>query len=419
MRPAIRIENLSKHYRIGAQRGGYRTLRETLADGAAASFRRLWRSSAIKQKDDGPDSLWALKNVTFEVQPGEVIGIIGRNGAGKSTLLKILSRITEPTEGCAVVRGRMGSLLEVGTGFHPELTGRDNIYLNGAILGMRREEIARKFDEIVEFAEISQMLDTPVKRYSSGMYVRLAFAVAAHLEPEILIIDEVLAVGDLEFQKKCLNKMHDIGSQGRTVLFVSHNVSALQTLCTRGILLQGGRVLADQPICAAVDTYLQSIEREARTDLAVRTDRRGRGRVRIERIRISMGTGSPEGTLAMGQPAKFVFELNEFRKGADYSFTICDHRGAAVTNLDSWRHGSQDQVDPGLGNSVVCALDELPLRAGRYRIDTMIMHTGELQDQVDGAAYFDVESGRYRGRFIPYASTPGVVCLDHTWVLPC
>ncbi len=235
---AIRVEGLGKCYRLthGSQRGGYRTLRESLVDAVKAPFRRA--SAGGPQTED----FWALSDVSFAVQPGEVVGIIGRNGAGKSTLLKILSRITKPTTGRVEINGRVGSLLEVGTGFHPELTGRENIYLNGSILGMSRVEIAKKFDEIVAFAEVEKFLDTPVKRYSSGMYVRLAFAVAAHLEPEILIVDEVLAVGDAQFQKKCLGKMSDLASSGRTVLFVSHQMAAVQSLCSHAVLMERGRI---------------------------------------------------------------------------------------------------------------------------------------------------------------------------------
>jgi len=255
---AIRVEDLSKLYRIGGKQERYKTLRDTLTDVAAAPFRRL--SSVVRGQSSAVsnETIWALKDVSFEVKRGEVVGIIGRNGAGKTTLLKILSRITEPTEGRAEINGRVGSLLEVGTGFHPELTGRENIYLNGAILGMKRAEIDRKFDEIVAFAEIEKFIDTPVKRYSSGMYVRLAFAVAAHLEPEILLVDEVLAVGDASFQKKCLNKMQDVGQEGRTVLFVSHNMPAITRLCPRTVLLDEGKVLRDGPSHQIVSAYLGS-----------------------------------------------------------------------------------------------------------------------------------------------------------------
>jgi len=253
MMPSIRIDNLGKKYRVDhiSPRGKYRTLVETLSHAAGAPLRRL-RGQAPARSEE----FWALKDVSFEVQPGEVVGIIGRNGAGKSTLLKILSQITKPTIGRVEINGRVASLLEVGTGFHPELTGRENIYLNGAILGMARKEIARKFDEIVAFAEVERFLDTPVKRYSSGMYVRLAFAVAAHLEPELLILDEVLAVGDNNFQRKCLTKMEDVSSQGRTVLFVSHNMDTVMRLCPRVVLLQTGRTIADGPAENVIRSYL-------------------------------------------------------------------------------------------------------------------------------------------------------------------
>ncbi|RMG47006.1 MAG: ATP-binding cassette domain-containing protein [Acidobacteria bacterium] len=253
---AIRVRGLGKRYRIGA--APHRTLREALSAAAGSILRRRPRSEA--------PWIWALRDVSFDVREGEVVGIIGRNGAGKSTLLKILSRITEPTEGRAEIRGRVGSLLEVGTGFHPELTGRENIYLNGAILGMSRRELERKFDEIVSFAEIGPFLDTPVKRYSSGMYVRLAFAVAAHLEPEILLVDEVLAVGDAAFQRRCLGKMGDVARSGRTVLFVSHNMGAVRRLCSRVIQLESGRVVRDGPAAEVVRSYLDEVVPASGTD---------------------------------------------------------------------------------------------------------------------------------------------------------
>jgi lipopolysaccharide transport system ATP-binding protein len=252
----IKVSSLSKLYKIG-KREEYHTLRDSIARSFFNSFRFL-KSPKPDTQDLTPNSIWALKDVSFEIKRGEVVGIIGRNGAGKSTLLKILSRITEPTEGYAEIRGRVGSLLEVGTGFHPELSGRENIYLNGAILGMKKAEIERKFDEIVAFAEVEKFIDTPVKHYSSGMYVRLAFAVAAHLEPEILLVDEVLAVGDARFQRKCLDKMQDVGRQGRTVLFVSHNMPAVTRLCPRTILLDSGEVLRDGPSYKIVSAYLGS-----------------------------------------------------------------------------------------------------------------------------------------------------------------
>ena len=250
MRPLIEVNNLAKQYRIGAIRPPYQTLRESLLNAVRIPFRRQGGSRSRTE------TIWALNDASFQVEPGEAVGIIGRNGAGKSTLLKILSRITEPTSGNAKIYGRVASLLEVGTGFHPELTGRENIFLNGAILGMKRAEIARKFDEIVAFSEVEKFIDTPVKWYSSGMYLRLAFSVAAHLDPEILIIDEVLAVGDARFQSKCINKMQDVGKKGRAVLFVSHNTSAIARLCSRAICLEQGRVIADGPASRIVSSYL-------------------------------------------------------------------------------------------------------------------------------------------------------------------
>ncbi|MFY9607541.1 MAG: ABC transporter ATP-binding protein [Blastocatellia bacterium] len=249
----IRVDNLSKRYRIGAQQAAYSTFRESLVDAVRAPFKRL-RGNGHSQQH----TIWALKDLSFTVKPGEVVGVIGRNGAGKSTLLKVLSRITEPTTGGIDLYGRVASLLEVGTGFHPELTGRENIYLNGAILGMGKAEIKRKFDEMVAFAEVEKFLDTPVKHYSSGMYVRLAFAVAAHMESEILLVDEVLAVGDAEFQKRCLGKMEEVGSQGRTVLFVSHNMPMILRLCSRVVMLGQGKLVADGTPHEVTREYLHS-----------------------------------------------------------------------------------------------------------------------------------------------------------------
>ena len=255
---SIQVEGIGKQYRIGARRARPTTLREAVARAAMAPLHNLreLREAGATNGAHGSNLIWALQDVSFEVQEGEVLGIVGRNGAGKSTLLKILSRITLPTTGRAVVRGRIGSLLEIGTGFHPDLSGRDNIYLNGAILGMDRSYIARKFDEIVDFAEVAQFLDTAVKYYSSGMYLRLAFAVAAHLRSEILLVDEVLAVGDAEFQSKCLSKMMEVASEGRPVLFVSHNLNAIQRMCPRSILLEGGRVVADGNTAEVLQRYL-------------------------------------------------------------------------------------------------------------------------------------------------------------------
>lgn len=257
---AIQLDKISKQYQIGGQRAKYKTLRESISDGVKAPIRRSKKilSGQATGAAELNESFWALQDVSFNVNHGEVIGLIGRNGAGKSTLLKVLSRITYPTKGQAIINGRVGSLLEVGTGFHPELTGRENVYLNGAILGMGRVEIDRKFDEIVAFAEVEKFIDTPVKHYSSGMRVRLAFAVAAHFEPEILLVDEVLAVGDARFQRKCLNKLQDVGEGGRTVIFVSHNMTTITRLCDRAVLLEYGSVANDGPVADVVASYMHS-----------------------------------------------------------------------------------------------------------------------------------------------------------------
>jgi lipopolysaccharide transport system ATP-binding protein len=451
MYPAIRVSGLSKLYRVGARQQGYTTLRESIADAFWSPVNRIRQSLATRASGtDGAagrrgatslrakseacsappqseiqnplsnprltgENFWALQDVSFEVQPGEVVGIIGRNGAGKSTLLKILSRITEPTSGRVELRGRVGSLLEVGTGFHPELTGRENIYMNGSILGMSRREIQRKFDEIVAFAEIEDFLDTPVKRYSSGMYVRLAFAVAAHLEPEILIVDEVLAVGDQAFQRKCLGKMQDVARHGRTVLFVSHNMGALQTFCSQGILVANGRKRFEGAISDVVYTYLTDLEEKSGLSLAARDDRSGVGEIRVVDAEIRMAQDAPRNLLATGQPATFVFHFNRVRENMDVCFTIIDHRGVPVSYLSNWPRSRRDSFPSDTRRTVACTIDELPLRAGRYQINIQVTCDRVVQDLVEAAASFDVEHCDYAERAIPYPSVPGVVCIAQQW----
>lgn len=319
---AIRVENLSKRYRIGS-RERYKTLRESLTSAFTVPFRRLRgdpqsgvsgnSSSALRApgtsfRSPTDDFIWALQDLSFEVPRGEALGIIGRNGAGKSTLLKVLSRITRPTRGRVEVRGRIGSLLEVGTGFHPELTGRENIYLNGAILGMRKAEIDRKFDDIVTFAEIEKFIDTPVKRYSSGMYVRLAFAVAAHLDPEILLVDEVLAVGDAEFQRKCLGRMKDVIGGGRTIFFVSHNLQAIQSLCSSAIRLDAGRLVAQGAPRDVVSEYLSSLERMTSAISWPHTTAPGNNDLRLLSVQAHSSSGDTGGTYS-SQHAVYI-DLN-------------------------------------------------------------------------------------------------------------
>ena len=296
---AIRVEGLSKQYRIGKPES-YKTLRETLVAAASSPWRRMRSAFRGAQSPAGDDRIWALKQVSFDVKPGDVIGIVGRNGAGKSTLLKILSRITEPTEGYAEINGRVCSLLEVGTGFHPELTGRENIYLNGAILGMRKAEIERKFDEIVDFAEVRRFIETPVKHFSSGMYLRLAFAVAAHLEPEILVVDEVLAVGDAAFQRKCVGKMESVSKRGRTVLFVSHNMGAVRSLCNKGVFLANGQVAQLGRIEKTIEAYYRSFQE-------VTTEAPGPvSGLRFGQIRLN---GGAEGTIQQSEGFEISTEL--------------------------------------------------------------------------------------------------------------
>jgi lipopolysaccharide transport system ATP-binding protein len=304
---AIIVENLSKRYRIGVQQGRYKTFRDSLINTL---------KEVVKHDNLQPaNTIWALKDVTFDVHQGEVIGVIGKNGAGKSTLLKILSRITKPTTGHARVYGRVGSLLEVGTGFHPELTGRENIYLNGAIIGMKRSEIDKKFDEIVSFAEIEKFLDTPVKRFSSGMYVRLAFAVAAHLEPEILLVDEVLAVGDAAFQKKCLGKMGDVVQQGRTVLFVSHNMTAIRNLCQRVIWLHNGQLIQSGDTFSVTESYLkQSLKADSLADVDILIKSLSPDPAfRLDSIVIRQG-GQPCTLVVNGQPIEIEIRYTVLRQ---------------------------------------------------------------------------------------------------------
>ena len=377
MRGIVECERLGKQYQIRHQRErqSYVALRDVLAGAFTAPFRRAHR-------DAGPparEAFWALRDVSFELAAGDVLGIVGRNGAGKSTLLKVLSRITEPTEGRLVLRGRVASLLEVGTGFHPELTGRENIFLNGAILGMTRAEIVRKFDEIVAFAEVERFLDTPVKRYSSGMYVRLAFAVAAHLEPEILVVDEVLAVGDAEFQRKCIGKMRDVSRGGRTVLFVSHNMAAIQALCSRVVVLHAGRKVADGDPAASIASYLHS---GAALTPALREPVALGSSLELAHLELSPNpatSGTPvrfsiairaRQAARLGELALLLFSAQEMRVG------IVDVRGA----------GLPVAMAAGQSFTVSGTIRTLPLVEGDYRAGLYVVggdFSGNLVDLVE------------------------------------
>ena len=416
----IRVENLSKRYRTG-QREQYQALRDILTDWMSAPWRSVSgrRKASMKVEAATEDrDFWALQDVSFRIRQGEIIGIIGRNGAGKSTLLKILSRITKPTAGHVKLRGRVGSLLEVGTGFHPELTGRENIYLNGAVLGMKRAEIERNYDEIVTFAEMEKFIDTPVKRYSSGMHMRLAFAVAAHLEPEILIVDEVLAVGDAAFQKKCLGRMGQIANEGRTVLFVSHNMAVVQALCTRGILLKNGMVYEDASMSTVVNTYLQMLETHATQDLMARTDRAGTGEVRLCQVEISIEPVISPNMLVTGRPGKFVFHLTKLLPRLTCIFTIYNQTGYPVATFSSALQSPEDYSDSTIGTKILCLIDELSLVPGRYRINVALSIDNRLLDHIEGAAFFDVEQGLYRRRPISMDTGYGSNLISHHWVTP-
>ncbi len=372
MNAIIKVQGLSKQYQIGEQVGSYDTLRDTLVEAIRAPFRRV-RSSNGQATDR---TFWALRDVNFEMMPGEVLGVVGRNGAGKSTLLKILSRITEPTAGRVELFGRVASLLEVGTGFHAELSGRENIFLNGAILGMRKSEIERKFDEIVAFAEIERFIDTPVKRYSSGMYVRLAFAVAAHLEPEILIIDEVLAVGDTAFQKKCLGKISSVARQGRTVLFVSHNMIAVKAMCTRAILLQQGKLVDDGSPAHIVNNYLGAGRlSRAETLWPDPMDAPGTSAFRLSGVRVRNAAGEITSDLNSNEWFTIEVEYTNLEAGCSLGATILVfnsdgiHVFSSLSNLEPQWHGKGFPVGRFRSS---CRVPENLLPDGRFDVSVLV-----------------------------------------------
>jgi lipopolysaccharide transport system ATP-binding protein len=397
---AISVQGLSKRYAIGRRVRG--SLREHLSDVLA------FRSGA------SAEDFWALRDLSFDVPQGAALGIVGRNGAGKSTLLKLVSRITHPTAGRIEIRGRVASLLEVGTGFHPELTGRENIFLNGTILGMTRREVRQRLDAIVDFSGVSQFLDTPVKRYSSGMYVRLAFAVAAHLEPEILIVDEVLAVGDAEFQRKCLGKMDDVTKEGRTVLLVSHNMGALRRLCTTGIVLDEGRLVLHDTMERCVEAYGGLKSRYLSQEIASRTDRTGTGEVRFTRVE-GLSKGEPQTLFKAGEEMEYVFHLEKT--------TAPDRCNAFV-----WFQVLKDEEVMFTGNSelfgwltldarehrVSCTVPRLPLFSGRYHLNIFVMVDGRRSDYLEHALEFQVDDAH----FFPSGKTPTEkvgTLVDQSW----
>lgn len=411
--PAIEANGIGKRYRLG-ERQAYRSLRGAFS----GAFRRRRERAAMVSPD-----LWALRDVSFRIDEGEAVGIIGRNGAGKTTLLKVLSRITEPTEGIAHIAGRIGLLLEVGTGFHPELTGRENVFLNGTILGMRRREVEKSFDEIVAFAEVETFLDTPVKHYSSGMQMRLAFAVAAHLNPEILLVDEVLAVGDAAFQRKCLGKMRDVTSEGRTVLFVSHNLQAIRTICDRAILLERGRVVVDGPSEGSIDRYLSAVGESMRLDVeTARLERpavvAGSTALRISRVRLELPPGQP--TLHVGDPIVVTFEFDVADDLQDVVFGWSVHSG---DNVRIFECRSVDSYEPvtRLRAGIYSLRSELPhgiLNEGLYTLHVGARSAAKSLDYLPDVLAFRVESRESFSSLWLEAPGGGLIRVKAQWSPP-
>ncbi|MBX3744355.1 MAG: ABC transporter ATP-binding protein [Verrucomicrobiae bacterium] len=441
---AIRVENLSKAYRIGQEEQRHETLLGAMASFVRAplrnfrNLRKLSRFDDLSQDSNPPtqpggtqdptanthqpttnndpsDIIWALKDVSFEVKHGEVLGIIGRNGAGKSTLLKILSRITEPTSGRATVYGRVGSLLEVGTGFHPDLTGRENVYLNGTILGMKKREVDARFDEIVDFSGVEKFIDTPVKRYSSGMRVRLAFAVAAHLEPEVLIVDEVLAVGDAEFQTKCLGKMQDIAVLGRTVLFVSHNLGAVRALCNRGLLIGSGTIIFDGAVERCLDCYSNSVN-DTNFSKHLESTRREHSKLRATSIELLAGESGGDKIILAGAPLSIRVGYSSERTvcNLDVAITIYDDNNIGIISLSTCYVGATVPTAIGEG-SLTCSMPVLPLLPGRYRLALALQENGRVLDRIEIGRQLEVAgSVFYKSGRTP--SRKNCCCMvEHRW----
>lgn len=419
MKAIINVQNISKQYRIGTRRASYGTLKETLTGVLRAPLKRMmnWNGHS------SGEMVWALEDVNFKVMPGEVLGIIGRNGAGKSTLLKILSRITEPTRGRIKLYGRVGSLLEVGTGFHPELTGRENIYLNGAVLGMSRREINRKFDQIVAFAEIEKFLDTPVKHYSSGMYMRLAFAVAAHLDPEILIVDEVLAVGDAAFQRKCLGKMEDVRKQGRTVLFVSHQLTAIEKICSRVIMLRSGKVDFDGGTQLALNHYLKDLESQSKDLSLENLPRTGTGDVRLTGFSVEDPMGNNLSVVFPGKEVVFLFDYELLSdkqvKNISIGFSVHTSLGDTLTVLYSDYTGITFSALPPKGK-IKFKVRDFPYSTGRYYVGARVIADGVEADWPQGfIGCIDVDPGDFyhTGNSSKSHSGIGPVLIRGEWEL--
>jgi lipopolysaccharide transport system ATP-binding protein len=421
MPPIIEVQHLSKRYALGAARAKEDNLRGIITEGVKSAWRTVTGSKSVENSDD-PGFLWSLRDVNFDVNTGDVLGIVGVNGAGKSTLLKILSRITDPTEGLVKLRGRMASLLEVGTGFHPDLTGRENIYLNGVMLGMTRREVQAKFDEIVAFAELEKFLDTQVKHYSSGMYVRLGFAVAAHLNPEILVVDEVLAVGDMAFQKKCLGKMSEFGQGGRTVLFVSHNMAAVENLCQRGIVLHHGKLVLDGTAKDAIQYYVHNIASRNAGDNAHRVDlrnapgRRARSRPSIQELALYTAGDRPvNGILPIGSPLRLQvkFKVPPATPDFDIRVNFLTLFGQVVFTARSSYEPNRNWASASGEQNFVCDIPALCLTPAEYRLDVALAIGNSLIDYVENAVSLSVIESDYYGTGQP--PSVGLCVMEHHW----
>lgn len=428
MSTVIKAENLGKKYIISHQKQWYGgSLRDAITHTARGIWQKVRHPLSPNRETLDLEELWAIKDVNFEVQQGERVGIIGRNGAGKSTLLKVLSRITEPTCGRVYIKGRVSSLLEVGTGFHPELSGRENIFLNGAILGMNRQEIKRKFDEIVAFAELEKFLDTPVKRYSGGMYVRLAFAVAAHLEPEILIVDEVLAVGDAAFQKKCLGKMEDVAEQGRTILFVSHNLASISNLCTRTIIMEEGQLIASGQTQKMIDEYLARLESSASNEstgcfeLTERTNSYGNKSIIIRRITLLDEHSKPRKTFLMGRKMTIQIEVEGLSgyPNSGIGLLFKTPRGQRLTGISTAMTCTAIEQPRQKKELAVLEVPDLPFVPGIYHIDISAISTQgwftKRVDFIERAATFEVSESDVYGTGFSMSAKYGAFYLQASW----
>lgn len=412
----IRVENLGKKYRIGASKAA--DLRHAFGDFVNRFYpfpKNEKYPTSVNYYVRPEKEFWALRNINFEIKKGEAVGIIGRNGAGKSTLLKIISRITEPTTGYFTLNGRVSSLLEVGTGFHMELTGRENVYLNGTILGMRRQEIRQKFDEILAFSGVEQFIDTPVKHYSSGMKVRLAFSVAAHLEPEILVIDEVLAVGDVEFQKKCLGKMEDVTGQGRTVLFVSHNMGAIQSLCGKGMLLESGKIIANDNVQSVVRKYLKKEADRNFKDVILY--RKGIGNVRICDLKFYDKDNNEIDDVISGQTLKICIKYESSYvqiRDVVIGFVVTNSLGQFLAVLNNKMSNFSFNELPGKGE-IQCIVKKLPLMSGIHYININLFVNGVNEDYIEAAKRFNVENADFYSSGFPNAYKRQGIYIDQEW----